>query len=59
MDEYNSYNEEVHSNQLGEAADSDATFEQSILRTSLGNSSDLNVLVRDLSLSKSQDEILA
>ena len=39
MDECNSYNDEVHSNQVGEGTDSYTTFEQSILRTSLHNSS--------------------
>lgn len=39
MDGDNSYNDEVHSNQVGEGTESDTTFEQSILRTSLHNSS--------------------
>jgi hypothetical protein len=39
MDGYNSYNDEVRSNQMGEETDSDTAFEQNILRTSIHNSS--------------------
>jgi len=39
VDGDNSYNDEVHSYQVEEGTDSDTTFEQSILRTSLHNSS--------------------
>jgi hypothetical protein len=58
VDGYNSYNY-VHSNQVGEGTDSDTIFKKKSSEPHFITRADLNVLVRDLNLSKSQDEILA
>ena len=59
MDRYNSYNDEILLNQVGEGTDSDTILNKASSEPHFITRADLNVLVRDLNLSKSQDEILA
>jgi hypothetical protein len=59
MDRYNSYNDEVHSNLVGEGTDSDTILNKASSEPHFIIRADLNVFVRDLNLSKCHDEILA
>jgi hypothetical protein len=59
LDRYNSYNDEVHSNLVGEGTDSDTILNKESSELHCITRADLNVLVRNLNLSKSHDEILA